>query len=183
MSDLTTWPTHIARIQKAGDDHIICGAVSPDGSGVAFSDGQGLHLYQLSTQNDANRLDDTQAMATVADQPELAVSKARLQQVASGQAGQKLIRLTAAEDLPSFHELQYRPGCAQVVGLTPQGTLVVLDTQTATVCPLYVHALTSFFFYMHLHATFCSAILPGDQHTGSLGTLIMTCRFPAIPIM
>lgn len=142
LTDLTTLPTHIARIQKAGDDHIVCGALSPDGLGIAFSDQQGLHLYQLSPQSEATQPHDTEsaqqphdteAMDTAAEQPALAVSKARVQQVALGRAGQKLVRLSTPEDLPSFQELQYRPGCAQVMGLTAQGTLVVLDTQTMTV--------------------------------------------------
>ena len=45
---LSTLPTHIAQIKKTGLDHIICGALSPDGSRIAFSDQAGLHLYQLS---------------------------------------------------------------------------------------------------------------------------------------
>ena len=126
-------PTHIARIQKMGDDHITCGAISSDGSAVAFSDAQGLHLYQLSAQYDADRPDNTAAMDIEADEPDLALSKATLQPVAFGRAGRKLMRLTAPEDLPSFIELQYRPGCSEVLGLTPQGTLVVTDTQTAAV--------------------------------------------------
>ena len=134
-SDLTTLPTHLARIQKTGEDHIICGGVSPDGSGIAFSDQQGLHLYHLSPQSDTAHPQDAAAVDMTADQPDSAVSKAaRLQQVAVGRAGQKLLRLATPEDLPTFQELQYRPGSAQLIGLTAGGTLVVLDTQTMTVC-------------------------------------------------
>lgn len=133
-ADLTTLPTHIVRIQKTGEDHIVCGAVSPDGSGIAFSDQQGLHLYQLSPQSDAAHPHDTGAVDPTAEESDLAVSKAaRQQQVAVGRAGQKLMRLSSPEDLPTFQELQYRPGCAQVIGLTAQGSLVVLDTPTMTV--------------------------------------------------
>lgn len=142
VSDLTTLPTHIVRIQKMGDDHISCGAISSDGSALAFSDRQGLHLYQLSAQHDADRPDNTVAMDTEADEPDLPVSKATMQPVASRRAGHKLMRLSAPEDLPSFIELQYRPGCLQVLGLTPQGTLVVMNTQTAAVClilSIHVH--------------------------------------------
>lgn len=139
-SDLTTLPTHIARIQKTGDDHIICGAVSPDGSGVAFSDQQGLHMYQLSPQSDAAHRHDTEAGDPTAQEPDSAVSKATSQQqVAVGRAGQKLMRLGTPGDLPTLQELQYRPGCAQVIGLTAQGSLVVLDTQTMMVQPVPVH--------------------------------------------
>lgn len=131
MSELTTLPTHIARIQKKGDDHITCGAISSNGSAFAFSDRQGLHLYQLSAQHDA---DGPAALTTEADEPDLAVSEATLQLVASGPVGRKLMRLTVPEDLPSFIDLQYRPGCAQVIGLTSQGTVAVVDTETAAVC-------------------------------------------------
>lgn len=142
MTELTTLPTHIARIQKKGDDHITCGAISSDGSAFAFSDRQGLHLYQLSAQRDADGPDTTAAMDTEADtEPDLAVSKATLQAVASGPAGRKLMRLTVPDDLPSFIELQYRPGCAQVIGLMPQGTVVVMDTQTPAVRFLYICTL------------------------------------------
>lgn len=145
VSDLTTLPTHIAHIQKTGDDHITCGAISSDGSAFAFSDRQGLHLYQLSAQHDADRLNNTSAMVTETDEPDLADSKAvtTLQPVASGRAGHKLRRLSAPEDLPNIVELHYRPGCAQLIGLTPQGNLVVMDTQNAAVrfLPKHMHAL------------------------------------------
>ena len=156
MSDLTTLPTHIARIQKNGDDHITCGAISSDGSAIAFSDRQGLHLYQLSAQHDADAPDSTSAMETGTDEADLAVSKAvmTLQPVASGRDGRNLIRLNAPEDVPSFVELQYRPGCAQVIGLTPQSTLVVTDTQTAAVRPVVD---------THMHLLSGRSLLGGQQ--------------------
>ena len=134
-SDLTALPTHIARIKKVNDDHIICGAISSDGSAVAFSDGQGLHLYQFSAQS--SRADEQEHAGSVeadADEPNLMVSTAKAQQVAMGRAGRKLARLSAPQDLPSFHELQYRPESSQVIGLTPKGSLLVVDSQTAAVC-------------------------------------------------
>lgn len=165
MSHLTSLPTHIARIQKTGDDHIICGAISSDGSALAFSDRQGLHLYQLSSQHDADEPDNTSAMDAETDEPDLAVSKAvmTVQPVASGRDGRKLMRLNAPEDLPSFVELQYRPGCAQVIGLTPQGTLVVVDTQAAAVRS---------FADTHMDLLLFGRSLLGGQQTIHLG------RFP-----
>lgn len=134
-SDLTALPTHIARIKKMSDDHIICGAVSSDGSAVAFSDGQGLHLYKLSVQSSAaDDQDHTESMEEDADESNLIVSTVGAHQVAKGRAGTKLMRLSSPQVLPSFHELQYRPGSSQVIGLTPEGSLVVVDTQTAAVC-------------------------------------------------
>ena len=134
MSELTTLPTHTARIQKKGDDHITCGAISSDASAFAFSDRQGLHLYQLSARHDPDGPDTTAALTSEADEPDLAVSEATLHPVASGPAGRKLMRLTVPEDLPSFVELQYRPDSVQVIGLMPQGIVAVVDTETAAVC-------------------------------------------------
>lgn len=139
MSELTMLPTHIARIQKKGDDHITCGAISSDGAAFAFSDRQGLHLYQLSAQHDADVPDNIAALNAEAQEPDLAVSKATWQPIASGPAARKLMRLTVPEDLPSFVELQYRLGCEQVIGLMPQGTVTVVDTETAAVRFLYTY--------------------------------------------
>ena len=172
MPDLTMLPTHIAHIQKTGDDHIACGAISSDGSALAFSDRQGLHLYQLSAQHDANGPDSTSAMDIQADEPDLAVSKAvmTLQTVASGPAGPKLMRRSAPKGLPSFVELQYRPGCAQLIGLTPEGTLVAMDTQSVVV-RLYPN--------MRMHLLIFQRSLPGRQQTIRLGACLtdgLSCR-------
>ena len=131
---LCTLPTHIARIRKDGKDHIICGAIKSDGSGIAFSDQQGLHLYELPAPScEAEQQDSAEPMAATTDQSELTVSSARVQQVAEGQAGRKLMRLSPPEDVPTFHELQYRPGSSHILGLTSHGSLVIVDTQTAAV--------------------------------------------------
>ena len=59
---------------------------------------------------------------------------ASVRQVAAGQSGRKLMRLSAPEGLPTLHELQFRPGSSHIVGLTAQGVLCVVDTETSEVC-------------------------------------------------
>ena len=54
-------------------------------------------------------------------------------QVAAGQSGRKLMRLSAPEGLPTLHELQFRPGSSHVVGLTAQGVLCVVDIEKSEV--------------------------------------------------
>jgi len=130
LTSLTALPTHIARIKKTGTDHIICGALSSDGSRAAFCDQAGLHVYDLPAESAI-----TDDVESVSEQTGPApVSDVKSQKVAEGEAGRKLMRLAVPEESPTFHELQFRPSSPQLLGLTAQGSLMVLDVPTAAVC-------------------------------------------------
>ncbi len=128
LASLTALPTHLARIKKTGTDHIICGALSPNGARLAFSDKAGLHVYQLPSEATAQT--DTGADAQAEEIDVTASSPSKAQQAAE----RKLVHLAVPEGLPTFHELQFRPGCSQLVGLTAQGSLVIVDMDSAEVC-------------------------------------------------
>jgi len=132
LASLTALPTHLARIKKTGTDHIICGALSPDGTQLAFSDQAGLHVYQLPSQ--ATDQTDPSADAQAEEIDVTASSPSKSQQAAERQAERKLVHLAVPEGLPTFHELQFRPGSSQLVGLTAQGSLLVVDMDSAEVC-------------------------------------------------
>ena len=132
LASLTALPTHLARIKKTGIDHIICGALSPDGGRLAFSDQAGLHVYELPSVAAARTNTDADAQADEIDMT--ASSPSKSQQAAGGQAERKLVHLAVPEGLPTFHELQFRPHSSQLVGLTAQGNLLVVDMDTAEVC-------------------------------------------------
>lgn len=131
LASLTALPTHIARIKKTGKDHIICGALSSDGSRLAFSDQSGLHVYELPA--DAASTDDGGAETNPQQAAGIAAGHNKPQQVAEGQSRHKLMRLTVPEGLPTFHELHFRPQSSHLVGLTAQGSLLLVDMETAEV--------------------------------------------------
>jgi len=128
LASLTALPTHIARIKKTGTDHIICGALSSDGGRLAFSDQAGLHVYELPSEATAQTDTGADAQAEGID------SHSKSQQAAEGQAERKLVHLAVPEGLPTFHELHFRPRSSQLVGLTAQGNLLVVDMDSAEVC-------------------------------------------------
>jgi len=132
LASLTALPTHLARIKKTGTDHIICGALSPDGGRLAFSDQAGLHVYKLPSEATAHT--DTSADAQAEEIDVTASSPSKSSQAAERQAERKLVHLAVPEGLPTFHELQFRPNSSQLVGLTAQGSLLVVDMDTAEVC-------------------------------------------------
>lgn len=131
LASLTALPNHIARIKKTGKDHIICGALSSDGSRLAFSDPSGLHVYELPA--DAASTDDGGSAAASQQAAGVAASHNKSQQVAEGQSRHKLMRLTVPEGLPTFHELHFRPQSSHLIGLTAQGCLLLVDMDTAEV--------------------------------------------------
>lgn len=131
LASLTALPTHLARIKKTGTDHIICGALSSDGGRLAFSEQAGLHVYELSSEAIAGT--DTGADAQAEEIDVTASSPSKSQQAAGGQAERKLVHLAVPERLPTFHELHFRPGASQLVGLTAQGSLLIVDMDTAEV--------------------------------------------------
>lgn len=132
LASLTALPTHLARIKKTGTEHIICGALSSDGGRLAFSEQAGLHVYELSSEAIAGT--DTGADAQAEEIDVTASSPSKSQQAAGGQAERKLVHLAVPERLPTFHELHFRPGASQLVGLTAQGSLLIVDMDTAEVC-------------------------------------------------
>jgi len=132
LASLTALPTHLARIKKTGTNHIICGALSPDGTQLAFSDQAGLHVYQLPSKATAQT--DTGADAQAEEIDVTARSPSKSQAAAERQAERKLVHLAVPEGLPTFQELQFRPRSSQLVGLTAQGSLLVVDMDTAEVC-------------------------------------------------
>lgn len=110
-------------------DHIICGAVSSDGSRVAFSDQSGLHVYELPAEPAS-----TDAVEPMSEQSALApATPPKSRQVAEGQAGRKLLRRTVPQDLPTLHELQFRSSSSHLIGLNSQGSLLVVDVDTSAV--------------------------------------------------
>ena len=150
LASLTALPTHLARIRKTGTDHIICGALSLDGARLAFSDQAGLHVYQLPSE--ATACTDTSADAQAEEIGVTASSPSKSQQAAAGQAERKLVQLAVPEGLPTFHELQFRPCSSQLVGLTAQGSLLVVDMDTAEVCtrPACLLAWATFAEVLHV---------------------------------
>ena len=132
LASLTALPTHLARVKKTGTDHIICGALSPDGTRLAFSDQAGLHVYQLPLEATAQT--DTGADAQAEEIDVTASSPSKTQQAAERQAERQLVHLAVPEGLPTFHELQFRPNSSQLVGLTAQGSLLIVDMDSAEVC-------------------------------------------------
>lgn len=142
--DLTAYPSHLAHVKKSGGNHIISGALSPDGSLLAFSDIDGVRCYQLqnaSAESDAastlgisNAIVAANGTAANGTDAAAAASNARHAVVAaSGSAQAKseaqhsLQRLSLPEDLPGFQEMHFRPDTSELVGLTAEGTILIVD--------------------------------------------------------
>lgn len=154
-TDLTAFPSHLAHVKKSGSHHIMCGALSPDGSLLAFSDIQGVRCYKLQgaqaaeqaatadgrtdqapaaeATEAADQASNGAAPGAEATQAAVVDSATGKQTPAQAEAKQTLQRLSMPEDVPAFQEMHFRPQSSHLVGLTPQGNLVVVDTDTSQV--------------------------------------------------
>ena len=130
----------------------MCGALSPDGSLLAFSDIQGVRCYKLQAAEQAAAANGSTDQAPAAEATEAAdqaisgaasgaeatqaavVDNATGKQIpAQAEAKQTLQRLSLPEGVPAFQEMLFRPQSSHLVGLTPQGNLVVVDFDTSQV--------------------------------------------------
>lgn len=139
---LSAYPSHLAHVKKSGIHHIICGALSPDGSLLAFSDIEGVRCYRITTEAtqaavtngavseaEAVQAGTSSGVAAEAAATQAARAVEHTGQHASAAAGSQpsLQRLSLPEGLPAFQEMQFRPNSTHLLGLTPEGKLLVVD--------------------------------------------------------
>ena len=78
---------------------------------------------------------DAQATASGAEATQAVPAGAGVehQVAAKAEAKHTLQRLSVPENVPAFQDMQFRPSSHQLVGLTPEGDLLVVDCITSQV--------------------------------------------------
>lgn len=131
-SSLSSFPSHLAHVKKSGSHHITCSALSPDGSLLAFADIAGTRCYQVSAE--ATHADLTNGAASGADASQAATADVAASDTATAEKAKPILqRVSLPEALPAFQEMQFRSNSTQLVGLTPEGKLVVVDHDSCQV--------------------------------------------------